>query len=95
MNNPEAVKAKAERYQRWAEDDGLNEAIERIKQGYIKALIYSDSTDIQGRENCYIAVNLIEKIEGHIRSVIGGGKMADKEIAKIERETKKKKFKII
>lgn len=93
--NPQAAKAKAERYQRWAEEDGLKDAIQSIRQAYINSFIGSAVTDTQGRENVYIALKIIDKIEGHIQNVIGGGKIAEKELAKIEKEQTRGRFKII
>lgn len=82
--------AKGQRYKDWYERDGLKEALENIKQAYINGLINSHVTDVQGRENCYIAVNLVEKIESHIINVIGGGKLADKTLQRIQKEQNKK-----
>lgn len=95
MNNPAEAKAKAERYQMWAEQDGLNDAIESIKQAYIKGFINSAPEDHQGRENVYVACRIIDRLQGHITSVIGGGKVAAKELERIEKEEQKKRFKII
>lgn len=94
MSNPTEAKAKAERYQRWAEEDGLNEAIESIKQAYINGFINSAPEDQQGRENVYVACRIIDRLQGHITNVIGGGKVAEKELARIEKEERKKKFKV-
>lgn len=88
-------KAKADRYARWFEEDGLKDALLSIKQSYINGIINSHVTDVQGRENCYIAIGVVERLEGHIRSVIGGGKIAEKQLEKIRREqTKDKVFKL-
>ena len=92
---PQEAKAKAERYQRWAEEDGLKDAISSIKQAYINGFVNSAVTDTQGRENVYIALKIIDRIEGHIQNVIGGGKIAERELALIEKEELKKRFKII
>jgi predicted RNA-binding Zn ribbon-like protein len=85
MNHTEA-RDKANRYEAWAKQDGLYDALEAIKQGYMQALVQSHVADIQGRENCYIAINLVDKIKGHITKVIGGGKVADKALRDIEKE---------
>lgn len=95
MDKLEQSRAKAERFERWFEEDGLKEALEDIKDAYVAGMIASHYTDKQARENCYIAVNLIERIEGHILNVIGGGKVADKTLKAIEKEaTNKKVFKL-
>jgi hypothetical protein len=92
----EQDKAKAERYALWAKEDGLSDAIQAIKQGYMTSLINSHVTDKQGRENCYIAIGIVEKIEAHINVVIGGGKIAAKELNRVEKEqTRRKLFNVI
>ena len=95
QRNLEQDKARADRYDRWFEQDGLKDALESIKQSYVNGIINSHVTDTQGRENCYIAIGVVERLEGNIRSVIGGGKMAEKTLAKIQREqTNGKVFKL-
>ena len=91
MDSLEKNKAKADRFEHWYEEDGLKEALEDIKNAYVSGMISSHYSDNQARENCYIAVNLLERIEGHIINVIGGGKVADKTLKAIEREAANKK----
>lgn len=88
----EQDRAKAERYERWFEEDGLKDALQAIKDGYVQSLLNSHVSDTQGRENCYIAANIVDKIEAHILGVIGGGKLAVKEIERIEKEQTKRKI---
>lgn len=91
MSNLEQDKAKAERFERWFEEDGLKDALNDIRDAYIKGLVNSHYQDVAARENCYVALKLIERIESHIHGVIGGGKLADKTLEAIEREAKNKK----
>lgn len=95
--NLEQQRAKAERYMLWAEEDGLNDAIAAIKQGYIDSFVSSHITDTQGRENCYIAIGIVDKIESHIINVIGGGKVAQAQLKLVEKEelSRKKLFNIL
>ena len=85
MNHTEA-RDKANRYEAWAKQDGLYDALEDIKKGYMQSIIQSHAADIQGRENCYIAINMVDKIKSHITKVIGGGKVAAKALEAIEKE---------
>jgi hypothetical protein len=87
----ERDKAKADRFERWFEEDGLKDALKDIKEAYVKGLVNSHYKDKKARENCYVALNVLERIEGHILNVIGGGKMADKTLKAIEQESKNKK----
>lgn len=91
MKTLEQNKQKAQRFERWFEEDGLKEALEDIKDAYVTGMLASHYQDKEARENCYIAVNLIERIESHIINVIGGGKVADKTLKAIEREAANKK----
>lgn len=91
MGNLERDKAKADRFERWFEQDGLKDAIADIKQSYINCMVNSHYKDNEARENCYVALNVLERVEGHILGVIGGGKMADKTLQAIEKEKQNKK----
>ena len=84
--NLEQQRAKAERYMLWAKEDGLSDAIETIKQGYMKAIETSRPEDTAGRERCYIAMGIVNKIESHIQGVIGGGKVAQAKLKLVEQE---------
>tara|TARA_R110000772_G_C13310276_1_gene440190 strand:- start:31184 stop:31474 length:291 start_codon:yes stop_codon:yes gene_type:complete len=85
MNNEQAV-AKAERFHRWYEEDGLKDALQAIRQGYIDGMINTGAKDNEAREKYYTAIRSMDNIEGHILSVIGGGKIADRELKRIEKE---------
>lgn len=91
MDNLEKNKAKADRFERWFEEDGLKEALEDIKDAYVAGMLASHYQDHEARENCYVAVNLLDRIEGYIINVIGGGKVAEKTLKTIEQEAKNKK----
>lgn len=92
METLEKNKQKAERFERWFEEDGLKEALEDIKDAYVAGMLASHYQDHEARENCYVAVNLIDRIEGYIINVIGGGKVADKTLKAIEKEAANKKI---
>ena len=92
----EAARAKGVRFQKWAEEDGLYDALDKIKQAYLNAIVKSHPTDTKGRENCYIAANVVDKIRNEINVVIGEGKLADAELKRIEKEeTKKSRFSLL
>ena len=91
-NKLQKNKEKADRFEHWYEEDGLKDAIEDIKNAYLAGMVASHYSDTQARENCYIAVNLLERIEGHILNVIGGGKVAEKTLKAIEKEAANKKI---
>jgi hypothetical protein len=38
--------------------------------------IHSGSTDLEARESIWLAIRLLERIEGHIKSVVETGHMA-------------------
>lgn len=93
----EQQRAKAERYMLWSEEDGLKDAIQAIKQGYMNSIINSHISDKDGRENCYIAIGIVDKIQSHILGVIGGGKIAKATLEQVEKDelSRRKIFNII
>lgn len=91
MDKLEESRAKAARFERWFEEDGLKEALKDIKDAYVAGMQASHYQDTQARENCYAALKVLDRIEGHILSVIGGGKVADKTLQAIEKEAANKR----
>ena len=86
LDNLEESKARADRFERWYEDDGLKDGVESIRQAYINAWLNTNYKDVDAREKCYLAVAIVDRVESHIRNVIGGGKVAEKTLADIEKE---------
>lgn len=95
MANLEQQVSRAERFHLWYEEDGLKDAVQAIKQGYIDGLLNTKAKDVESREKYYTAIRTMENIEGHILSVIGGGKLAARELERVKKEFKPKLFNVI
>lgn len=87
--------SRAQKFQAWYEREGLKQCLDDIRDAHISAMKGSHPADIAAREFCYASLNAIDDIESSIHKVIGGGKVAKKELQRIEQQTKKSKFKLI
>lgn len=81
--------AKAERL---LADDMLVEAFRTLREAYEAAWRTSEARDTDGRERLWQAVQIVGKVESHLRSVAANGKAAQKEIDDIARHGERRKF---
>ena len=56
-------------------DPLLNEAFDTLKEDLMNRWTHSGSTDSEARESIWLAIRLLERIEGHIKSIIETGHM--------------------
>ena len=57
------------------DDPLLNEAFDVLKEDLMNRWSVSGSTDLEARESIWLAMRLLEKIHGHITSIIETGHM--------------------
>ena len=57
-------------------DPLLNESFDVLKEDLMNRWNHSGSTDLEARESIWLAIRLLERIEGHIRSIVETGHMA-------------------
>ena len=57
-------------------DPLLNEAFDVLKEDLMNRWNHSGSTDLQARESIWLAMRLLDRIHGHINSIIESGHMA-------------------
>jgi len=57
-------------------DPLLTEAFDVLKEDLMNRWSHSGSTDLEARESIWLAIRLLERIEGHIKSIIETGHMA-------------------
>jgi len=57
------------------DDPLLNEAFEVLKEDLMNRWSHSGSTDLEARESIWLAMRLLEKIHGHITSIVETGHM--------------------
>ena len=56
-------------------DPLFNEAFDEIKEDLMNRWNVSGSTEVEARESIWLAMRLLEKIHGHITSIIETGRM--------------------
>ena len=57
-------------------DPLLTEAFDVLKEDLMNRWSHSGSTDLEAMESIWLAIRLLERIEGHIKSIIETGHMA-------------------
>lgn len=65
------------------EDPDLKQAFAMVEDIYLSAWRLSDITDIDKRERCHIAVNLLTDLRSYLKMCVENGDAARREIAKI------------
>ena len=57
------------------DDPLLNEAFEVLKEDLMNRWSHSGSTDLEARESIWLAMRLLDRIHGHVTSIIETGHM--------------------
>ena len=57
-------------------DPLLNEAFDVLKEDLMNRWNHSGSTDLEARESIWLAMRLLDRIHGHINSIVETGHMA-------------------
>ena len=63
------------RAQTLIDDELLNEAFEVLKEDLMNRWDHSGSTDLEARESIWLVMRLLDRIHGHINSIIETGHM--------------------
>jgi len=58
------------------DDPLLNEAFDTLKEDLMNRWNHSGSTDLEARESIWLAMRLLDRIHGHINSIVETGHMA-------------------
>ena len=58
-------------------DPLLKEAFDVLKEDLMNRWNHSGSTDLQARESIWLAMRLLDRIHGHINSIVETGHMAE------------------
>ena len=72
MDNEE----RERRAQSLINDQLLKEAFDVLKEDLMNRWNHSGSTDLQARESIWLAMRLLDRIHGHINSIVETGHMA-------------------
>ena len=70
---PEERERKA---QNLINDPLLNESFDVLREDLMNRWIHSGSTDLEARESIWLAMRLLDRIHGHINSIVETGHMA-------------------
>ena len=65
------------RAQSLIDDPLLKEAFDVLKEDLMNRWNHSGSTDLEARESIWLAMRLLDRIHGHINSIIESGHMAE------------------
>jgi ribosomal protein S18 acetylase RimI-like enzyme len=67
---------REEHAKRLLDDELLQEAFDTLREDLMNRWIHSGSTDLEARESIWLAIRLLERIDGHIKSIVETGDMA-------------------
>ena len=67
---------KERRARELVNDPLLKEAFDVLKEDLMNRWNHSGSTDLQARESIWLAMRLLDRIHGHINSIVETGHMA-------------------
>ena len=67
---------REEHARRLLNDVLLKEAFDTLKEDLMNRWSHSGTTDSEARESICLAIRLLDKIDGHIRSIVETGHMA-------------------
>ena len=69
------------------EEPLLKEAFEYLSESYRLEIFKTSYSDHEQRQVLWMAFNMLDKIKGHLVSVMETGKLADAEIDKLKRQS--------
>jgi len=58
-------------------DPLFQESFDVLREDLMNRWIHSGSTDLEARESIWLAIRLLERIQGHIKSIVETGHMAE------------------
>jgi len=68
---------REEHAQRLLNDELLQEAFDTLREDLMNRWTHSGSTDLEARESIWLAIRLLDRIDGHIKSIVETGHMAE------------------
>ena len=72
-----STKQREEQATRILTDPLYKEAFEVLKEDLMNRWEHSRSTELEARESIWLAMRLLERIQGHLKSIIETGHMAE------------------
>ena len=71
-----SIELREEKANRILTDPLYQEAFDTLKEDLMNRWTHSGSTDLEAREAIWLAIRLLDKIDGHIKSIVETGHMA-------------------
>ena len=62
------------------DDPLLKQAFEDLLETYKQEIFYTSFTDDDKRRSLWMAYNMVDKIRGHLQSIMESGKLAQKDL---------------
>ena len=70
------IQQREEHAKRLLNDELLQEAFDTLREELMNRWSHSGSTDLEARESIWLAIRLLEKIDGHLKSIVDTRHMA-------------------
>ena len=70
------IQQREEHAKRLLNDEVLQEAFATLREELMNRWSHSGSTDLEARESIWLAIRLLEKIDGHLKSIVQTGHKA-------------------
>ena len=70
------IQQREEHAKRLLNDELLQEAFDTLREELMNRWSHSGSTDLEARESIWLGIRLLEKIDGHLKSIVETGHMA-------------------
>ena len=78
------ARARGDRAETLLRDPMLQEAFKTLRQEYTQAWTITALKDTDGRERLWQAVQLVGKIEDHLKRIAADGRLATRDLAEIK-----------
>ena len=72
-----SIENREEKANRILTDPLYQEAFDILKEDLMNRWQHSGSTELEARESIWLAMRLLERIQGHLKSIIETGHMAE------------------
>lgn len=79
--SPEQEAQRGQDAKRLLEEPLLKEAFETIEQELIEQWKQAPARDVEGREKLWLMLHLLNKVHGHLESVMASGQLAQATLA--------------
>jgi hypothetical protein len=89
MSNLDKQIQKGQQAKRLLDDPLLKEGFEYLFEQYKKEIFNTSYNDHEQRQVLWMAYNLLDKIKGHLVTVMETGKLASSELENLTRQTTK------